>query len=35
MVQSKNYSRTFEVTELKANYFPNGIFEIPENYQRK
>lgn len=35
MVQSKNYSRTFEVTELKENYFPIGIFEIPENYQRK
>ncbi len=34
-VITKSYSRTFEVTQLKEQYFPTGIFEIPANYQKK
>lgn len=34
-VISKRYTRIFEVTELKENYFPEGIFEIPDGYQKK
>lgn len=32
---SKSYTRTFEVIQLKEQYFPSGIFEIPSNYQKK
>ncbi len=35
MVVNKKYTRTFEVSTLKENYFPEGIFDIPEGYQKK
>ena len=34
-VINKKYMRTFEVRSLVENYFPQGIFEIPEGYQKK
>lgn len=35
VVINKTYTRTFEVTTLKQNYFPPHIFEIPSNFQKK
>jgi len=34
-VITKSYTRTFEVTQLKEQYFPAGIFEISTDYQKK
>jgi hypothetical protein len=34
-VNSKNYTRIVEVKSLNENMFPQGIFEIPDNYQKK
>ncbi len=35
MVKSKSYSRTFEVTELGKNNFPEHIFEFPAGMMKK
>ena len=35
IVNTKNYSRTFEIIEMKQNEFPAGIFDIPAGYQKK
>lgn len=35
MVVNKKYTRIFEVSTLQENYFPEGIFDIPEGYQKK
>lgn len=32
---NSRYVRTIEVSELKENYFPEHIFDIPANYQKK
>ena len=34
-VKTKSYTRSFEIIELKKDFFPAGIFEIPEGYQKK
>ncbi len=34
-VETKTYSRTYEVIELAKNDFPSGIFVLPEGYQKK
>jgi hypothetical protein len=34
-VTNKRYERIFEITDLRENYFPEGIFDIPGNYQKK
>lgn len=34
-VNSKNYTRIVTVESLNENMFPEGIFEIPDNYQKK
>lgn len=34
-VTNKRYVRQFEITALEENAFPEGIFEIPANYQKK
>ncbi|HMU70627.1 MAG TPA: hypothetical protein PLL28_05595 [Chitinophagales bacterium] len=34
-VVNKRYTRKFEITALQENYFPEGIFDIPANFQKK
>ncbi len=34
-VKTKSYTRIFEIIELQKDYFPTGIFDIPEGYQKK
>ncbi len=34
-VKSKSHTRSFEIIELQKDFFPSGIFSIPEGYQKK
>lgn len=34
-VKNKSYTRVFAVTEISENNFPPGIFNIPDDYQKK